>query len=440
MTTSSLSPAATLRFRGELSALSPHERRELFDRSSLRDGQISSVVSAIIERVRSEGDDALRSFARDFDCIELSSLEVPADEVRRAPSLLDTRTRKAIEHAAANIERVHRAWLPNEEQVEVEPGIIVSRRPDPLGRIGVYAPGGRAAYPSSVLMGAIPARVAGVGEIVLCSPPDESGIPPQSVLAAAAVAGVDRVFAIGGAGAIAAMALGTGTVPRVDKIVGPGNAFVAEAKIQLANAVGFDSPAGPSELLVIADESANPAVIAREIVAQAEHDPRAVVLAITIGKDVAERIEAAVVDAVGSARRIEVITESLRARGGIVWVDEATLAVDAANRFAPEHLMVATQNPAAILNLVRNTGTVLLGETSSVVFGDYITGANHVLPTGGLARCYSGLSTIDFFRWTTWQSVTAEAAARLASDTAALAGAEGLYAHAVAAAAWEKVT
>jgi histidinol dehydrogenase len=440
MSTSSLSPAATLRFRGELSALSPEEQRELFDRSSLRDSQISSVVSAIIERVRSEGDDALRSFARDFDSIELSSLEVTADTVRRAPGLLDTQTRKAIERAARNIERVHRAWLPTEEQIEVEPGVTVSRRPDPLGRIGVYAPGGRAAYPSSVLMGAIPARVAGVGEIVLCSPPDESGIPPQSVLAAAAIAGVDRVFAIGGAGAIAAMALGTGTVPRVDKIVGPGNAFVAEAKIQLANAVAFDSPAGPSELLVIADESANPAVIAREIVAQAEHDPRAVVLAIAIGKDVADRIEAAVVDAVGSARRIEIITESLRARGGIVWVDDTTLAVDAANRFAPEHLMVATQNPAAILNLVRNTGTVFLGETSSVVFGDYITGANHVLPTGGLARCYSGLSTIDFFRWTTWQSVTAEAAARLASDTAALAGAEGLYAHAIAAAAWEEVT
>jgi histidinol dehydrogenase len=226
----------------------------------------------------------------------------------------------------------------------------------------------------------------------------------------------------------------------VDKIVGPGNAFVAEAKIQLADTVAFDSPAGPSELLVIADESANPAEIAREIVAQAEHDPRAVVLAIAIGKDVADRIEAAVVDAVGSTRRIGIITESLRARGGIVWVDDTTLAVEAANRFAPEHLMVATQNPAAILNLVRNAGTVFLGETSSVVFGDYITGANHVLPTGGLARCYSGLSTIDFFRWTTWQSVTAEAAARLASDTAALAAAEGLYAHAVAAAAWEKVT
>ncbi|HEY3257313.1 MAG TPA: histidinol dehydrogenase [Gemmatimonadaceae bacterium] len=440
MTTSSLSATATLRIRGELSALSPREQRELFDRSSLRDSQVSGVVTAIIERVRNEGDDALFAFARDFDCIELPSLEVPGDAVRRASARLDTRTRDAIERAARNIERVHRAWLPSEEQVEVEPGVIVSRRPDPLRRVGVYAPGGRAAYPSSVLMGAIPARVAGVGEIVLCSPPGESGIPPDSVLAAAAIAGVDRIFAIGGAGAIAAMALGTATVPRVDKIVGPGNAFVAEAKIQLADAVAFDSPAGPSELVVIADESANPAVIAREVLAQAEHDPRAVVLAIAIGKDVAERIEAAVVDAVGSASRTEIITESLRSRGGIVWVSDAMLAIDAASRFAPEHLMVATQNPAALLNLIRNAGAVFLGETSSVVFGDYVTGANHVLPTGGLARCYSGLSTIDFFRWTTWQSVTAEAAARLSSDTAVLAGAERLYAHAAAAAAWEKGT
>ena len=440
MSTSSLSANATLRFRGELSALSRGDKRELFDRSSLRDSQITSVVSAIIERVRNEGDDALLAFARDFDRVELSSLEVPTDTVRRAPTLLDARTREAIEHAARNIERVHRAWLPSEQQVEVERGVIVSRRPDPLGRVGVYAPGGRATYPSSVLMGVIPARVAGVGEIVLCSPPGENGIPSDSVLAAAAIAGADRVFAIGGAGAIAAMTFGTTTVPRVDKIIGPGNAFVAEAKIQLANAVAFDSPAGPSELLVIADESANPAVIAREILAQAEHDPRAVVLAIAISKDVADRIEAAVVDAIGSARRTEIITESLRTRGGIVWVSDAAQALDAANRFAPEHLMIATQNPAAFLDRVRNAGTVFLGETSSVVFGDYITGANHVLPTGGLARCYSGLSTYDFFRWTTWQSITPEAAARLASDTARLAAAEGLYAHAAAATGWETIT
>jgi histidinol dehydrogenase len=288
-------------------------------------------------------------------------------------------------------------------------------------------------------MGAIPARVAGVGEIVLCSPPGESGVPPDSVLGAAAIAGVDRVFAIGGAGAIAAMALGTATVPRVDKIVGPGNAFVAEAKIQLASAVAFDSPAGPSELLVIADDTANPVAIARELLAQAEHDPRAVVMAVAIGEDLAKRIEAALFDALESADRREIIAESLSSRGAVVWVSDVKQAIDTANEFAPEHLMIATRNPAAIANQIRNTGTVFLGETSSVAFGDYLTGANHVLPTGGLARCYSGLSTLDFFRWTTFQSVTAIAATRLASYTAAFAEAEGLSNHAVAARAWETV-
>jgi histidinol dehydrogenase len=435
----SLSASVALRFRGEVSALSADERRMLFDRSSTRDAQVSGVVSVIIDRVTNEGDNALFAFAREFDRVELAALEVPRDAVNSARGRVDSRIVEAMERAARNIERVHRAWLPKSEQLQVEPGVIVGRRPDPLGRIGVYAPGGRAVYPSSVLMGAIPARVAGVEEIILCSPPGQNGIPPESLLAAAAIAGVERVFAIGGAGAIAAMALGTATVPRVDKIVGPGNAFVAEAKIQLARAVAFDSPAGPSELLVIADDTANPIAIARELLAQAEHDPRAVVAAVAIGEEVAERIEAALLDALGSADRTGIIAEALSTRGAIVWVTGEKQAIQVANNFAPEHLMIATQNPEAVANRIRNAGTVFLGEVSSVAFGDYITGANHVLPTGGLARCYSGLSTLDFFRWTTWQSVTAEAAARLASDTAVFAEAEGLFNHAVAARAWEQV-
>lgn len=289
-------------------------------------------------------------------------------------------------------------------------------------------------------MGAIPARVAGVKEIILCSPPDGSGRPPHSVLAAAAIAGVDRVFAIGGAGAIAAMAFGTATVPRVDKIVGPGNAFVAEAKIQLASVVGFDSPAGPSELVIIADDGSDPITIARELLAQAEHDPRAAVMAVAIGKEVAEAIEAALFAALPSADRGEIIAESLSSRGAVVWVSDVNQAIETTNNFAPEHLMIATRNPAAVANQIRNAGTVFLGETSSVAFGDYLTGANHVLPTGGLSRCYSGLSTLDFFRWTTFQSVTAIAAARLAGHTAAFAEAEGLSNHASAARGWEKVT
>jgi histidinol dehydrogenase len=236
------------------------------------------------------------------------------------------------------------------------------------------------------------------------------------------------------------MAFGTATVPRVDKIVGPGNAFVAEAKIQLASVVGFDSPAGPSELVVIADDSSDPATIARELLAQAEHDPRAVVMAVAIGEGVAEKIEAAVLAALPSADRKEIIAESLSSRGAIVWVTNAQEAIETANNFAPEHLMIATRSPAAIANQIRNAGTVFLGETSSVAFGDYLTGANHVLPTGGLARCYSGLSTLDFFRWTTFQSVTAAAAIRLAPYTATFAEAEGLSNHAAAARGWEKVS
>jgi histidinol dehydrogenase len=408
----------------------------LLDRSSSPDKEVAGITAAIIERVRDEGDDALLAFAREFDGVELSTLEVPRDVIRAAFDSFDQHTRGVMQRAARNIERVHREWLPKEQQVEVEPGVIVGRRPDPLSHVGIYAPGGRAAYPSSVLMGAIPARVAGVLEIVLCSPPGKNGLPPSSILAAAEIAGVDRVFAIGGAGAIAAMALGTKTVPRVDKIVGPGNVFVAEAKLQLASVVAFDSPAGPSELVVIADDSADPVVIARELLAQAEHDPRAIVLAIAIGEDVAEKIEAALARVVQSSARRKIIAESLAAGSGIVSVVDVSEAVAAANGFAPEHLMIATRNPAAIVNTIRNAGTVFLGETSSVAFGDYLTGANHVLPTGGLARSYSGLSTLDFFRWTTWQSVTRDGASALAADTAAFAECEGLHGHADAARGW----
>ncbi|MFN2602769.1 MAG: histidinol dehydrogenase [Gemmatimonadaceae bacterium] len=435
-----MSDQLSLRFRGKLSNLSADDRKKLVDRSSAADKEVAGITAAIIERVRDQGDDALIGFARELDGVEMYSLQVPRDVIRAAFDSFDQSTREVIQRAARNIERVHREWLPKEQEVEVEPGVIVGRRPDSLNRVGIYAPGGRAAYPSSVLMGAIPARVAGVSEIVLCSPPGKNGLPASSVLAAAEIAGVDKVFAIGGAGAIAAMALGTKTVPRVDKIVGPGNAFVAEAKIQLASVVAFDSPAGPSELVVIADDSANPQVIARELLAQAEHDPRAIVLAIAIGDSLAKKIEAELAKMLGSATRREIIAESLATRGGVVSVDKVSEAVAVANSFAPEHLMIATKNPESIVSAIRNAGTVFLGETSSVAFGDYLTGANHVLPTGGLARSYSGLSTLDFFRWTTWQSVTRDGASSLAADTAAFAECEGLDGHADAARAWEEPT
>lgn len=437
MTISVSAERATFRFSGELSALSVADSRLVFNRQASRDVEVMGIVREIIDRVRLEGDVALLSLARDLDRVTLQGLEVPREIIRRSLSVVDPRVIDAIRHAARNIERVHRALVPCEIRVEVEPGVVIKRRPDALGRVGVYAPGGRALYPSSVLMGAIPARIAGVGEIILCSPPATDGVPAAVVLAAAELAGVHRVFAVGGAGAIAAMAFGTASVPRVDKIVGPGNAFVAEAKLQLTDVVAIDAPAGPSELLVIADNTTSPEVIAREVVAQAEHDIRAIVIILAVGNGVAAKIEAAIRDLIDSQPRRDIIRQSLARTGGVLQVDDMAQAIDTANRFAPEHLLVATGNPGAVANGIRNAGAIFLGETSSVSFGDYITGANHVLPTGGLAKSFSGLSTADFVRWTSIQSVDAAAAGRLASDTAVFAEAEGLYAHAAAARAWE---
>jgi len=256
------------------------------------------------------------------------------------------------------------------------------------------------------------------------------------VLAACAIAGVDKVFALGGAGAIAAMAYGTETVPRADRIVGPGNAWVTEAKVQVAKACAIDSPAGPSELLVIADESADVAQVAREILAQAEHDPMACVVAVTIGDEVARQIELALETMVGGYARHAIIRQALEANGGVVSVDTMDAAVALSNFYAPEHLLLAVENPDEILPQLRNAGTIFVGTSASVAFGDYMTGANHTLPTNGLARSYSGLSTLDFIRWTTYQRVTPEAAARMAGDVGAFADAEGLDGHARAARAW----
>ena len=426
----------TFRFRGRLRDMAPDVKRMLVDRATARDAAVQSGVASIISRVEKDGDVALRELARQYDGVELTSIEVTPGEMSRAVASIRPGLMRAMQRSAANIEAVHRAQLPLATVVEVEPGIVVGRRPDPLQRVGVYAPGGRAAYPSSVLMGAVPARVAGVAEVILCSPPGPDGLPSPSVLAAAHIARVDRVFAVGGAGAIAAMCMGTHTIPRVDKVVGPGNAFVAEAKLQLAGFAAFDSPAGPSELLVIADAAASPEVIAREVIAQAEHDPRAIVVVIVVGDEAGARIEAAIASAALAASRNEIVLESLSARGAVVIVDSLVEAVALANDFAPEHLMIATDHPDELLTAIRNAGTVFLGETSSVTFGDYLTGANHVLPTGGLARSYSGLSTLDFIRWTTYQSIDASGAAALAADVGEFAEAEGLYAHAAAARGW----
>ena len=427
-----------LRFTGMLGDLDDQALGELLDRTTSRDDAVRERTAAIVERVRREGDAALVALARELDGVELAALEVPRERWDAALDALDPALRRAMERAATNVRTAHESFRPTASEVETEPGVVVGRRPDPLRRVGVYAPGGRAAYPSSVLMGVVPARVAGVEEVVVCSPPGADGAPSAVVLAAAALGGADRVFAVGGAGAIAAMAFGTDTIARVDRIVGPGNAYVAEAKLQVAGAVATDAPAGPSELLVLADFSVDPMAVARELLAQAEHDPRAAVVAVVVGEEQASEIAVALERLLPDQPRRAVVAEALAARGGVLVAQDYDRAIAFAELYAPEHLLLAVFDAEldAVLARVRSAGTVFVGLSSSVAFGDYMTGANHVLPTGGLARSYSGLSTLDFVRWTTWQRVTTRAAASMAADVGAFADAEGLPAHAEAARSW----
>ena len=427
-----------IRFRGPITGLSGGDRAALLDRAATPDDMIRTTTEAIIDVVRREGDSALLSLAREYDKARLKSLEVPRDVWRDALQALDPGVRAAMERAAANIRTVHEAALPRTVETSPEPGIVVGRRPDALTRVGVYAPGGRAAYPSSVLMGVIPARVAGVSEVIICSPPAPNGLPPAVTLAAAELAGADRVFAVGGAGAIAAMAYGTATVPRVDRIVGPGNAYVAQAKLLVASAVAIDAPAGPSELVVIADEQANPSRVAAELLAQAEHDPDALVVLLAVGETIGDRVVAELEKLLPVQERRTIIDQALADRGAVLLAPTTAAAVAFSNELAPEHLLLATADADSLLGSVRSTGTVFVGESSSVAFGDYMTGANHVLPTIGLARSYSGLSTLDFVRWTTYQRVDRDAAARLSADVSAFADAEKLPAHASAARGWRR--
>lgn len=425
------SPA--LAVTGRLAELTPEQEALLLNRGRAGDADVEIAVRALVEDVRRRGDAALREQALRFDRAALASLEVPREAWDAALAALEPAVRAGLEEAARNIAAFHRAQLPPPLEVEVSPGVRLGRRAEPLERVAVYAPGGRAAYPSSVLMGVVPARVAGVREVVVCSPAGPDGRPPAAVLAACALAGADRVFAIGGAGAIAAVAFGTETVPRCDKVVGPGNAYVTEAKRQLNGAIAIDSPAGPSEVLVIADGAADPEIIAAELICQAEHDPDAAAVLVCTVPRILEATRAALARRVPAAPRREIVEAALAARGGLLLADSLEEALAFSARYAPEHLLLLVRDARAALDGVRAAGTVFLGAASSVAFGDYITGANHVLPTAGLARSYAGLSTLDFLRWYTYQEVSPEAAARLAGPTATLAEAEGLPAHAAAA-------
>jgi histidinol dehydrogenase len=426
---------------GRIAEISSVERARFFDRGTSAAVDVGAAVTRIIDDVRERGDDALRALALAYDGVRLQDLEVPRAEWDRALRELDDGVKCALEEAATAIRSFHQAQMPEDIEMETRPGVRLGRRAQPLDRVGVYAPGGKAAYPSSILMGVVPARVAGVDEIIVCTPPGPDGKPTGVVLAACAIAGAERVFAVGGAGAIAALAYGTSSIPSVARIVGPGNAYVAEAKRQVNGTVSIDSPAGPSEVLIIADATADAALVAAEMAAQAEHDPDAAAVAVLIaGPDgstdtrmSADAVLRALEQTVAAEERSDIIEAALASRGAILTADSLDEALAFAQDYAPEHLSLMIDDARACLPRVRNAGTIFIGHASSVAFGDYMTGANHVLPTNRLARSFSGLSTLDFLRFVTYQDMTPEAAAAMAEPTRLLATAEGLPAHARAA-------
>jgi histidinol dehydrogenase len=416
-----------------LGDLEPDIRQRLFERAPADEPALVEGVRRILGDVRSRGDEALEDMAERFDRVRLEQLEVPASRMTEALDALDPDVHRALERAADNIRRFHEAQMPTDVTLEVEPGVRITRRWTPLRSVGVYAPGGRAAYPSSVLMGVIPARAAGVERIVVCSPPGPSGAPPDEVLAACAVAGASRVFALGGAGAVAAMAFGTRTVPTVDAIVGPGNQWVTEAKRQVAGRVLIDSPAGPSEVLILADDGTDPRLAAHELLAQAEHDPEAACVLVSTSASLADAVGDALAELLSDAPRGVVAADALAASGALLVADSLDAAVAFAQSYAPEHLSVMTADPGAVASRISTAGTTFVGAWASVAFGDYMTGANHVLPTAGRACSFSGLSTQHYLRSYTVQEITAEGAASMAEDVALLAAGEGLPAHGAAA-------
>jgi histidinol dehydrogenase len=415
-----------------LTELTPGERETLVNRRPTDEPELKAKVEGILDRVRTEQEDALREMAREFDRVELDSLEVPSELWDEAVMALAPDLRDDLREAARNIELFHKAQVPEEVQITVRPGVTLGRRAVPLSRVGVYAPGGRAAYPSSVLMGVVPAKAAGVEEVILCSPPGPSGVPPQEVLAAAAIGGASRLFALGGAGAIGALAYGTPSVPKVEAIVGPGNRFVTEAKRQVAGDVLIDSPAGPSEVLVLADETADPRLCALELVCQAEHDPDAAVALVTDSVELLTEVRGSLAEEVERAPRRVIVEAALASRGALLLADTWRDALDFARDYAAEHLAIYTQHPKSDMEEAQTAGTVFLGQAAAVAFGDYITGANHVLPTGGLARTFSSLSTLHYLRMYTWQEITPRAASEMTDAVERMALSEGLPGHAEA--------
>jgi len=413
----------------KLSDVSEAEMQGLLSRESgLAD--VGETVSAVLADVREKGDAAVREYTKKFDKVDFTDFEVSEEEFEKAISGIDTKLLEHLKTAASNIKAFHEAQLPEKTWfMELKPGVVLGQKATPLESVGAYAPGGRASYPSTVLMTVIPARVAGVEQVIVCTPPRADGSVHPLTLAAAKVAGADRVFKLGGVQAIGAMAYGTESVPKVDKIVGPGNVFVTAAKMQVRDVAEIDFPAGPSEVLIIADESADAVMVASDIIAQAEHDPNSVSVLVTTSETLAKAVSEEVSVQAGQTARSEIVKVSLE-NAAILTESSLEMCIDFSNKFAPEHLQIIVSDEDFVLNRIKNAGSIFVGAYAPVPVGDYASGTNHVLPTAGYARVYSGLNINHFMKYSTIQKISKVGLESLKETVIALAEEEGLKAHA----------
>ena len=403
----------------------------LLKRSPNNYGEFEGRVNDIVTKVREERDAAVFAYTKQFDGADISAENVLVTdaEIEEAYSLVDETLLNVIRKALVNIRKYHEKQLQN-SWFTSEDGIILGQKVTALERAGVYVPGGKAVYPSSVLMNVLPAKVAGVDEIIMCTPPGKDGKVYPSTLVAAKEAGVDKIYKVGGAQAIAAMAFGTESIPKVDKIVGPGNIYVALAKKAVFGYVSIDSIAGPSEILVLADETANPRFVAADLLSQAEHDELASAILITTSQEVADKVSVEVDKFVDELSRKEIIQKSLDNYGYILVADDMDSAIDAVNEIASEHMEILTKDPFAVMTRIRNAGAIFVGEYSSEPLGDYFAGPNHVLPTNGTAKFFSALSVDDFIKKSSIISYSREALEAVHKDIEQFAECEQLTAHA----------
>ena len=403
---------------------------ELIKRSQADINSVLTTVSDILNDVRENKDNAVKAYTAKFDKAELDDLKVSEEEIKKAYDELDGELIKALESASSNIEKFHKAQIPEEWEMEVIPGITAGQIIRPINSVGCYIPGGRAVYPSTILMTVIPAKIAGVDRIIACSPPGPDGKIQAAILVAADLAGVDEIYKCGGAQAIAAMAYGTESIAKVEKIVGPGNIFVTAAKKLVYGDVDIEFPAGPSEVLILADESAIPEYIAYDFLSQSEHDPNASCFLVTDSERIANESNELIEKFAKEAKRSEIIAESLEQHGHVILCNTMDEAIDFTNEYAPEHLIISTKDDKAVLDKIKNAGSIFLGKYSPVAAGDYGSGTNHVLPTGGGAKMYSGLSTETFIKKPTVQTLTKDGIKELSKTVLPIAEYEGFFAHA----------